>query len=228
MKRKNFLKNLGLLGASAVSIPLINSCSKNDSSNGNSNSLEKTSCGDFITPPVNEGPYYVNENLNRSNISETKTGVPLTLIFTVEDVNCVPIQGAIVDIWQCDKDGIYSDEAAQSTVGQKWLRGYQQTDINGKCTFQTIFPGWYNGRLTHIHGKVKVGSVTKQTTNFFLPKSAELAVYGSSLYTKGQNPTTVANDVELRGNTTSYNALMMTIEGDLTSGYVAKFAIAYK
>ena len=225
MERKHFIKGIGLLSVGSLSASLLNSCSKEDI-NSTSN-LTQTRCGDPITPPVNEGPYYVNENLNRSNIAETKTGVPLTLIFTVEDINCTPIQGAIMDIWHCDKDGIYSDEAAQNTVGQKWLRGYQATDINGKCTFQTIFPGWYNGRLTHIHAKVKVGSVVKQTTNFFLPKAIEQAVYGTSLYTKGQNPTTVAADVELRGNISSYDTLMMIVTGDITSGYVAKFTVAY-
>lgn len=223
MERKKFIKNLG---ASIIVAPfLLDSCSK--SNDNSTNAISKTTCGDPITPPVGEGPYYINENLNRSNITENRQGIPLTLIFTVEDINCVPIQGAIVDIWHCDKEGIYSDEASQNTVGQKWLRGYQQTDVNGKCTFQTIFPGWYNGRLTHIHGKVKVGTVTKQTTNFFIPKATEQSVYSTSLYTKGQNPTTVSNDVELRGNNESYNALMMSITGDNTNGYVAKFTIAY-
>ena len=123
MERKKFIKGIGLLGVGAFSASLLNSCSKENVSSTSSST--KTVCGDPITPPVNEGPYYVNENLNRSNIAETKTGVPLTLIFTVEDINCTPIQGAIMDIWHCDKDGIYSDEAAQKTVGQKWLRGYQ-------------------------------------------------------------------------------------------------------
>ncbi len=219
--RKKFLKQIVL---SATSLPLIlAACEQSE----NVPDTTTSACGDPVTPPVPEGPYYVNENLNRSNIAETQAGIPLTLIFKVEDIKCNPIQSAIVDIWHCNKDGIYSDESAQNTVGQKWCRGYQETDLNGKCTFQTIFPGWYNGRLTHIHGKVKVGSVVKQTTNFFLPKAAEEAVYSTILYTKGQNPVTVARDVELRGDTKTYNTLMMQISGDNTSGYIATFTIVY-
>jgi protocatechuate 3,4-dioxygenase beta subunit len=220
MERKKFIKKLGT--TLLVAPFILESCSKSDST-----VITKTTCGDAITPPVAEGPYYINENLNRSNIAEDRKGIPLTLIFKVEDKNCTAIENAIVDIWHCDKDGVYSDESAQNTVGQKWLRGYQQTDANGKCTFQTIFPGWYNGRLTHIHGKVKVGSVTKQTTNFFIPKATEETVYANALYTKGKNPTTVAKDVELKGDETSYNALMMSVSGDNANGYVATFTIAY-
>jgi protocatechuate 3,4-dioxygenase beta subunit len=224
MQRKHFIKRLV---HTATSIPLLLEACKKESSTSIT-SYGTTACGDPITPPVGEGPYYVNENLNRMDITEGKPGIPLTLIFKVEDINCQPISGAIVDIWHCDAGGVYSDESSQSTLGQKWLRGLLQTDTNGKCTFKTIFPGWYNGRLTHIHGKVKVGSVTKQTTNFFLPKAAEQAVYSTAAYaSKGQNPTTVAQDVELKGNNTIYNSLMMAITGDIVTGYIANFTIAY-
>ncbi len=223
MKRKFFLKKI--LIAAAIIPAITESCSKQN--NDNVNNPGTTRCGDPITPPVPEGPYYVDEMLNRSDIVENRTGVPLTLQFKVEDASCMPISGAIVDIWHCDKDGKYSDESSEGTLGQKWLRGLQATGADGTCTFKTIFPGWYNGRLTHIHGKVKVGSVTKQTTNFFIPKAIEQAVYSSPLYTKGQNPTTITQDVELRGDTISYNTLMMSVTGDITTGYTASFTIAY-
>ncbi|MEO7489010.1 MAG: hypothetical protein ABIU77_18000, partial [Ferruginibacter sp.] len=71
--------------------------------------VELTDCNDPITPPVPEGPYYKNEHLNRVNITETKKGTPLEYVFKVEDKHCKPIPGAIVDIWQCDADGHYSD-----------------------------------------------------------------------------------------------------------------------
>jgi len=223
MQRKKFLKNLVI---SATSLPLI----VTDLYSGDptkKKSSDTTPCGDKLTPAVGEGPYYIDEKLNRSHIAETKTGIPLTLMFTVEDINCKPIQGAVVDVWHCDKDGVYSDAKAQGTTSQKWLRGYQATDANGKCTFQTIFPGWYNGRLTHIHGKVKVGTVTKQTTNFFIPKEIEQAAFATPHYRKGQNPTTVEQDLELRGDKKSYEELMMHVTGDTKNGYIAKFTIVF-
>lgn len=223
MERKKFIKNLAV---SATSITLfLDACKSKNSTT--QTSVANTDCVDKVTPPVNEGPFYINENLNRSNIAETKTGIPLTLNFAVIDVHCKPIAGAIVDIWHCDTEGKYSDEEREGTGGQKWLRGYQATDNNGNCSFQTIFPGWYNGRLTHIHGKVKVGYVTKQTTNFFIPKAIEEAVFETPQYPKGQNPTTLEQDIELRGDKNSYKKLMMSVTGDNTKGYIASFTIVY-
>ncbi len=224
MNRKKFLKRAAF---SVAALPLIVQSCKDESTTPVS-SGGNTVCGDPITPAVPEGPYYVNEMLNRSAITEDRKGISLTILFTVEDKNCSPIKDAVVDIWHCDAAGKYSDESSEGTLEQKWLRGYQSTDVNGKCSFTTIFPGWYNGRLTHIHGKVKVGSTTKQTTNFFIPKNVEQAVYATALYAgKGQNPTTVAQDVELRGDTSRYDTLMMKVTGDITNGFIATYTIAY-
>jgi hypothetical protein len=62
-----------------------------------------------------------------------------------------------VDIWHCDAQGVYSDatDPGFNTVGQKFLRGYQETDANGQAQFLTIYPGWYNGRAVHIHFKIR-------------------------------------------------------------------------
>src|SRR5215831_15439893 len=77
-----------------------------------------TDCNDPITPPVPEGPFYKDEKLNRINIIETKQGAPVEYVFKVEDEHCKPIKGAIVDIWQCDNQGIYSDFKQENTVNE--------------------------------------------------------------------------------------------------------------
>ncbi|MGH7721108.1 MAG: intradiol ring-cleavage dioxygenase, partial [Gemmatimonadaceae bacterium] len=114
-----------------------------------------------------EGPYFVDEKLNRSDIRSdpangtVKAGAPLQLALVVSRVGtggaCTPIQGAQVDIWQCDAAGIYSgvQDPSFNTVGQKFLRGYQLTDATGMARFTTIYPGWYQGRTVHIHFKVR-------------------------------------------------------------------------
>ncbi|WP_181321756.1 intradiol ring-cleavage dioxygenase [Trinickia symbiotica] len=62
-----------------------------------------------LTPEQEVGPYYLDDNLVRSDVTEGKPGVPLTLDITVMDVRrCAPLVGAIVDIWHCDALGIYS------------------------------------------------------------------------------------------------------------------------
>ncbi|HVU14209.1 MAG TPA: hypothetical protein VHD90_23180, partial [Phototrophicaceae bacterium] len=96
------------------------------------------------SPQETEGPYFVDEMLNRSDIridptdNSVQPGVPLQLtmkVYKVDGSTCSPLVGAHVDIWHCNATGLYSDEANNNTVGQKWLRGYQVTDEYGTVTF---------------------------------------------------------------------------------------------
>ncbi|MBN3896977.1 MAG: intradiol ring-cleavage dioxygenase [Nostoc sp. NOS(2021)] len=130
-----------------------------------------------VTPEQTEGPYFVDEKLNRSDIrsdpaaGSMKDGVALQLTLRVSQVGstgCTPRAGAIVDIWHCDALGIYSDVADPgfSTVGKKFLRGYQVTDANGTVQFTTIYPGWYQGRTVHIHFKVRTDTPSTQSYEF--------------------------------------------------------------
>lgn len=185
-------------------------------------------CNDPVTPPVPEGPYYKDEQLNRVDISEHKKGIPITYIFRVEDEDCKPVQGAIVDIWQCDADGHYSDYKAESTLNETWLRGYQKTGVDGTCKFTSIFPGWYDGRITHLHGKVHLNGKTLLTTNFFFPKEIENQVYASPLYPKGPNLIPVLQDIELRvdKDTTRHDTLVMDVSKDGNGNLVAFYKVA--
>jgi protocatechuate 3,4-dioxygenase beta subunit len=123
--------------------------------------------GCVVQPQQTEGPYFVDEKLNRPDIriepgtGALKPGLPLDLTFKVSEIAadgaCVPLGGAQVDLWQCDAMGIYSGvrDANFDTVGQKFLRGHQVTDAGGTARFVTIYPGWYPGRAVHIHFKVR-------------------------------------------------------------------------
>lgn len=130
-----------------------------------------------VRPEQTEGPYFVDEKLNRSDIrsdpadGSVKSGVPLRLIFQVSQINngtCTPLSNAIVDVWHCDAEGIYSDvnDRRFSTVGKKFLRGYQVTNANGTAEFVTIYPGWYPGRTVHIHFKIRTDSPLQQGYEF--------------------------------------------------------------
>ncbi|HSU50027.1 MAG TPA: hypothetical protein VLJ41_05540 [Segetibacter sp.] len=189
-----------------------------------------TDCNDPITPPVPEGPFYKDEKLNRFDITEAKQGTPVEYIFKVEDEHCQPIEGAIVDIWQCDNEGAYSDFKQENTENKTWLRGYQVTDKKGMCKFKSVFPGWYAGRLTHLHGKVHVKNKTVLTTNFFFPKEMENQVYkdNAALYPKGLNPTSLDRDIELRidKNAKRHDTLVMKLEKDTKGRLIASYTIA--
>jgi protocatechuate 3,4-dioxygenase beta subunit len=96
---------------------------------------------------MTEGPYWVEEKLNRSDIrpdistGAISTGVPLNLtvtVYAVSGATCNRLPGAFVDVWQCDATGIYSDVAQNNTVGRKFLRGYQVTDGRGIARFTTF------------------------------------------------------------------------------------------
>jgi protocatechuate 3,4-dioxygenase beta subunit len=130
-----------------------------------------------VTPALTEGPYFVDEKLERSDIrsdpgtGEIATGALLRLGFNVYEVNgaaCAPIEGAMVDAWHCDALGVYSDaiDPGFNTRGQKFLRGFQRTDASGHAGFTTIYPGWYQGRAVHIHFKVRGTNATGQAYEF--------------------------------------------------------------
>jgi protocatechuate 3,4-dioxygenase beta subunit len=149
-----------------------------------------------VRPEVTEGPYYVDEDLNRSDVrSDPSTGTVrdgalLLLSFNVSQVRngaCVPLAGAKVEIWHCDAAGQYSDvtDRSFSTKGQQWLRGYQITDASGKATFTTIYPGWYPGRAVHIHFKVHPTTTSVFTSQLFFDDTLSDAVLANAPYTVG-------------------------------------------
>lgn len=122
-----------------------------------------------VTPEQTEGPYFVDERLLRADIRTdpdtraAREGLPLELRLAVSRVDgaaCTPIEGALVDVWQCDALGVYSDvrdfQGLFDTRGQKFLRGYQVTDGGGAARFVTVYPGWYSGRAVHIHFKIRL------------------------------------------------------------------------
>lgn len=155
-----------------------------------------------VRPQQTEGPYFVDEKLNRSDIrldpsdDSVKQGIPLRLVFHVSKVDarsCTPLTGATVDIWHCDALGIYSDvtDPSFSTVGKKFLRGYQVTDTNGTVEFVTIYPGWYPGRTVHIHFKVRTNSASERgyefTSQLYFDDSLTNQIHAQAPYAvKGQ------------------------------------------
>jgi protocatechuate 3,4-dioxygenase beta subunit len=136
-----------------------------------------------LTSEMTEGPYYVEGDKVRRNITEGKPGVSLALRLTVLDVStCKPIKNAAVDIWHCDAGGVYSGTSVQSTEDLRFLRGIQRTDRNGLVIFKTIYPGWYTGRAVHIHLKVYLGGRTVHTGQLFFPDTLTDTVYTRSPY----------------------------------------------
>ncbi|UPX17173.1 uncharacterized protein EKO05_0007545 [Ascochyta rabiei] len=114
----------------------------------------------ILTPEVTSGPYWVKGEMIREDITEDQKGVPLHLDIQVIDVNtCEPIPSVYLEIWNCNATGIYSgvvssrngDGSDESNLDKTFLRGISQTDECGVVQFDTLFPGHYTNRATHIH-----------------------------------------------------------------------------
>ncbi|RMZ79980.1 hypothetical protein DV738_g2952, partial [Chaetothyriales sp. CBS 135597] len=116
-----------------------------------------TSC--ILTPEVTDGPYYVWGELIRQDVKEDlySDGVDLYLEVQYLDVTtCEPVPDVYVDIWNANATGVYSGISVEGNYAadgynSTYLRGIQPTDSDGVATFETIFPGHYEGRATHTH-----------------------------------------------------------------------------
>ncbi|MDI3321515.1 intradiol ring-cleavage dioxygenase [Pinibacter soli] len=237
MDRKLFVKHaFSALGIVAVA-PLVNACSKNDSttnssagSSGSSSDVTTdTSCS--VSPTETEGPFPTKQPSSyvRSDITKGDgIGSPLTAKITIVNGNnnCTALAGAIVDIWHCDVDGNYSEYGGtqmQSTNFQSvhWLRGRQVTDANGLVTFKSIFPGWYQGRATHIHVHVYNASGTSLlVTQIAFPDALAITVNstGSAYgYAKGTSGYTYNNADNVFSDSVAKE--MATVTGSVDKGF---------
>lgn len=113
-----------------------------------------------LTPEVTQGPYYVSGEYVRRNLIEEQEGVDIVLDYQVIDVNtCDPVPGVYLEMWHCNSTGVYSgisasgngDSSDASNLNATWLRGIQTTDSDGVAQFESLFPGHYTSRATHIH-----------------------------------------------------------------------------
>jgi protocatechuate 3,4-dioxygenase beta subunit len=167
-----------------------------------------------VRPEQTEGPYFVDEKLNRADIrvdptdGSVRPGVPLRLQFNVSQIsggNCDALSGAMLDVWHCDASGVYSDarDSQFDTRGKKFLRGYQITDAKGIARFETIYPGWYEGRAVHIHFKIRADSASSRarefTSQLYFDEAVTDQVHRQSPYNRHGHRTTLnASDFAYR------------------------------
>lgn len=214
---------IGMLGAAGASLTLGCGSDTPTSPSPTTTPATGTNSTCAVTPTETAGPFPSLSDLIRSDIREGKVGSTLTLTITVVNTNnnCSPVAGASVEIWQCDAAGNYSQYGTQT--GQTYLRGIQTTNSNGEVTFTTIYPGWYQGRATHIHVEVVRNGSSVKVTQIAFPESTTAAVYATGIYvSRGSNPTSNTSDNIFADSLTSELA---TVSGDPTSGYVATFRV---
>ena len=176
-----------------------------------------------VTPTETNGPYPSLTDLFRSDIRENKSGTVLTLTIHVVNVSngCAAVPNANVEIWHVDAAGDYSQYGTQTT--QTFLRGIQTTNGNGDVTFTTIYPGWYQGRATHIHVEVTMAGRSVMVTQIAFPESINNAVHASGTYaSRGTNPMSNLSDGIFSD---SLSSEIVTPTGSVGAGYAATFQV---
>jgi protocatechuate 3,4-dioxygenase, beta subunit len=122
------------------------------------------------TPKQTEGPFYPNKlPLDTDNdliiVNDGITpavGTIAHLTGKVLDAKGNPVRNALVEIWQCDGNGVYlhtEDSEPKKDKLDKHFQGFGRflTGSTGEYYFRTIKPVPYPGRTPHIHVKIKQG-----------------------------------------------------------------------
>ncbi|MFC0057365.1 intradiol ring-cleavage dioxygenase [Streptomyces actinomycinicus] len=230
--RRTVMAALGgaTLGAAALGLTAGHATATTD---GNSAAQPRPAADCVLTPEQTEGPYYLDLETVRKNVTEGKPGVPLTLrVKVIDTTTCSALPGTAVDVWHCDALGVYSGYVAGgSTPDTTFLRGVQLTDSTGVAEFTTVYPGWYVGRALHIHVKTHVGGTVtdgryhgghvSHTGQLYFPETynsriATLAPYRSNTATRTLN----ARDGIYRNGGSSTLLTLTQIGSDLGKGVI--------
>jgi protocatechuate 3,4-dioxygenase beta subunit len=161
------------------------------------------------------------------------TGVPLTVQLQLvnSSADCTPLAGYAIYLWHCDQGGNYS-MYSNGVTDEDYLRGVQETDSEGKVTFQSIFPACYSGRWPHIHFEMypSLASATDannkiHTSQLAIPEDVCDTVYATDGYSqsiRNLSQTSLESDNVFRDGTTEQLA---TVTGNVTDGYLAMLTV---
>ena len=128
------------------------------------------------TPAQTEGPFYPlafpedsDFDLLRNGALDYTRGQRTWLEGTVSDMAGNPVQGAQVEIWQCDDAGHYH-HPGDGNRADKAFQGFGRVMVSrdGRYRFRTIRPVAYGSRTPHIHVKVKLGGRELLTTQLYV------------------------------------------------------------
>lgn len=191
-----------------------------------------------LTCQMTLGPCYYSSPAIRSNITEGRAGLPTLLSFLVVNADtCQPIPNASIDIWHTDAQGIYSapintfcnpNDALART--QTFCRGVQLTGADGWAHFNSIYPGWYSGRTTHIHATIRVNGNAMVTTQFFFDDTLSDAIYHAhpSYSNRPVKDTTNLRDNVIGGNAARVAPYLFSTKLVLDKALVARKIIAIR
>ena len=174
-------------------------------------------------PEKTSGPFPLDQQFDRRDVTENYPGHPMRLGFRVLDESCAAVPGATVEIWHADATGDYSaftdngggkDEGAGTT----FLRGTQTADADGIVEFLTIYPGWYRGRAVHIHLRVHLADATVLTSQMFFDGDYTAGVYSDAPYAEFGLPDTSNAADNIAGDPAAEGTLLHTTAADTARG----------
>lgn len=155
----------------------------------------ETAC--VLTTTATDGPFFFPSPL-REDVREDREGIDFDFkVQVIRHPDCEPIAGANVEIWHCDAEGRYSgypeemshdlwksamflneyadwdreDIHVAPQTEARYLRGRQVSDADGWVSFKTIFPGWYEGRVPHVHVKAFLPDGEQVSTQFYFAET---------------------------------------------------------
>lgn len=201
-----------------------------DSTLPSSPDLEPLSAADFdglgvcsLLPEMSAGPFPLDEQFDRRDVTEGYPGHPLRLGLRVVAGDCAAVGGATVEIWHTDATGDYSAFAdggggKDEAEGTTFLRGSQTAGDDGIVEFQTIYPGWYPGRAVHIHVRVHLDDEDVVTSQLFFDDTYTSAVYADGPYLEFGEPDTLLADDGIAGNIDISGAVLRLSVADTVNG----------
>ncbi len=191
MKRRDFLRTVGALGGALAGSKYI--------------SVASATPACTLYPSQTAGPFFFDTGLIRTDIREGRPGTLLGVgLQFIDAQTCLPIPNLVIDLWHTDRDGLYSGYPGQGdnrdidTSGETFMRGLQVTDSNGMAGFTSVYPGWYPGRVPHIHFKAFFDDRTLVTSQAYFPQELTDGVHGTEGYAdRGPGPVTLSSDILL-------------------------------
>jgi protocatechuate 3,4-dioxygenase beta subunit len=113
------------------------------------------------TTPDILGPYHLNNMPMRTTIATAADGMILIVSGRVLNTRCQPLANAVIDVWQANGRGVYSE------VAGGWGRGKVKTDAEGHYRYETVYPAPYQGRPRHIHILLNEPGYTRLVTQMY-------------------------------------------------------------
>lgn len=249
LNRRKLLKKMGALGG----LVLMAGCGNlefgvaedGDTTSGATNGGSSSdSCS--TVPTETKGPYPLDgsggstnalSSIYRTDILgddiSSEEGVPLLLSINLQDVNnsCAAIENSAVYVWHCDQSGAYSGYSSSQNgyhYGKTFCRGIAVSNSIGQVNFTSLFPGWYHGRITHIHFAVYLNNdltSTPHVSQIAFPQDVTKAVYEIAPYSsKGQN-SSVASFSEDNIFNDGTDLQLASVSGSVETGLIASLSV---